>query len=56
MKWSWRIGRIAGIAIRVHVTFPLFLLWIGLRDGQGATAGRCSRSSPSCSCTSSGTR
>ena len=38
MKWSWRIGRIAGIAIRVHVTFPLFLLWIGLRDGQGATA------------------
>ena len=38
MKWSWRIGRIAGIAIRVHVTFPLFLLWIAARDGQGGAA------------------
>lgn len=38
MKWSWRMGRIAGIAIRVHVTFPLFLLWIAARDGQGGAA------------------
>ena len=28
MRWSWRIGRIAGISISVHVTFLLILLWI----------------------------
>lgn len=30
MKWSWRVGRIAGIEIRVHATFPLFFVWIAL--------------------------
>jgi Zn-dependent protease len=36
MNWSWRIGRIAGITLRMHVTFPLLLLWVAqgaLRDG-----------------------
>lgn len=29
MRWSWPIGRIAGIAVYLHFTFVLFLLWIG---------------------------
>jgi Zn-dependent protease/CBS domain-containing protein len=36
MKTSWCLGRVAGIGIRVHVTFPLLALWIAavhLRDG-----------------------
>jgi Zn-dependent protease/CBS domain-containing protein len=39
-RWSWRIGRIAGIDINVHATFPLLFLWItvsGLRAGGGRT-------------------
>ena len=28
MKWAWRIARIAGIDIRVHVTFLALLAWI----------------------------
>jgi Zn-dependent protease len=30
MKWSFKIGTIAGTAIRVHMTFALLLLWIWL--------------------------
>lgn len=30
MKWSWRIGRLAGIDIHVHVTFFLLLVWVAL--------------------------
>ena len=36
MPWSITIGRVAGTAIRVHVTFVMFLVWIGvsaLRQG-----------------------
>ncbi len=29
MPWSITIGRIAGTAVRIHVTFLLFLAWIG---------------------------
>lgn len=29
MLWSVTIGRVAGTAIRIHVTFLLFLAWIG---------------------------
>ena len=32
MQWSLTIGRIAGTAIRIHVTFLLFLLWIAISD------------------------
>jgi Zn-dependent protease len=30
MQWSFRIGRLAGSEIRIHVTFFLLLLWIGI--------------------------
>jgi Zn-dependent protease len=30
MKWSWRLFKVAGIGLYVHVTFLLLLLWIGL--------------------------
>src|SRR5262245_8734034 len=29
MKWSWPIGRIAGIDIKVHATFVLLLIFVG---------------------------
>jgi Zn-dependent protease/predicted transcriptional regulator len=41
MKWSIRIGKLFGIPVYVHVTFFLFLAWIGVmswRDGQSAAA------------------
>ncbi len=31
MKWSWKIGRIAGIDVLMHVTFLLILGWVGLK-------------------------
>jgi Zn-dependent protease/predicted transcriptional regulator len=30
MKWAFRIGRLAGIDLYAHVTFLVFLLWVGL--------------------------
>lgn len=32
MQWSITVGQIAGTAIRIHVTFLLFLLWIAVSD------------------------
>src|SRR6202049_4551103 len=32
MRWSVNIGTIAGTAIRVHITFLLFLVWIFVAD------------------------
>lgn len=29
MRWSWRVGRIAGIGLCIHFTFPLLLFWAG---------------------------
>lgn len=29
MKWSWKIGSLAGIELRMHVTFLLLLGWVG---------------------------
>lgn len=34
MSWSWRIGRIVGIDVYVHATFPLLLAWIAWREAQ----------------------
>src|SRR5437588_4153331 len=28
MSWSVNIGRIAGTAVRIHITFLLFLIWV----------------------------
>lgn len=42
MRWSWRIGRLAGIGIYVHVTFLLIVLWIAIPEyalGLSAVAG-----------------
>jgi Zn-dependent protease len=44
MKWSWRIGRIAGIDVYMHFTFLILLGWVALayyREGgpAGAVAG-----------------
>jgi len=33
MHWSFRVGRILGIDVRVHVTFLLFVAWIALAQG-----------------------
>ena len=41
MKWSWKIGSIAGIPIYIHSTFALILLWVGWINasrGQGLVA------------------
>jgi len=32
MKWSWRIGRIAGIDVYVHSTFLLLLAWVAIAN------------------------
>ncbi len=34
MSWSLKIARVAGTEIRVHVTFLIFLVWIGYADYQ----------------------
>ncbi len=33
MRWSFRLGRIAGIPIQCHVTFVLLVVWIALSRG-----------------------
>ena len=30
MKWSWRVGTVAGIGLYVHGTFLLLVGWVGL--------------------------
>lgn len=32
MKWSFRLGYVAGIEIRIHVTFFLLLVWVAISD------------------------
>ena len=32
MKWSWKLGSVAGIGLYVHATFFLLLAWIGVTD------------------------
>lgn len=41
MKWSWKLGRLWGVELRVHATFVLLLAWLALvyyRDS-GTLAG-----------------
>ena len=42
MKWSWRVGSLAGIALYVHATFLLLLAWVAIGEyqssGSAATA------------------
>jgi Zn-dependent protease/predicted transcriptional regulator len=30
MRWAWKVGRLFGIEIKIHATFLLILLWVGL--------------------------
>ena len=30
MKWSWRIGRVGGVDLRVHATFAILLIWMAV--------------------------
>lgn len=41
MKWSWTLGRVAGIELRVHATFLILLAWMALLYGRdtGTVAG-----------------
>jgi Zn-dependent protease/predicted transcriptional regulator len=32
MKTSWKIGSVFGIAVRIHATFPLLLLWVAAKE------------------------
>ena len=34
MKWSWKLGRLAGIDVYVHATFFILIAWIGLNYWQ----------------------
>ena len=41
MQWSWDVGRIAGIRLRMHVTFPVLFIWVvvsSLRGGATPSA------------------
>jgi Zn-dependent protease/CBS domain-containing protein len=38
MKWSWRIGRIAGIDLNLHATFLVLLAWIAYANYQRGPA------------------
>lgn len=39
MTWTWRIGKIRGIDIKVHFTFIFALIWGAMLWGQGGPAG-----------------
>lgn len=34
MRWSWKIGNLAGIAVYIHVTFLLLVVWYAYRQYQ----------------------
>ena len=34
MKWSWKLGKFAGIEVRVHATFLILLVWVAYASYQ----------------------
>lgn len=45
MRWSYRIARIAGTDIKMHVTFLLLIFWAAMEGyGEAGTAGAVARS------------
>lgn len=38
-RWSWQLGRILGIPTRIHASFALVLLWIGVSTWRSAHSG-----------------
>lgn len=36
MKWSWRVGSVAGIALYLHATFLLLLAWVAIGEYQSS--------------------
>ena len=44
MKWSWNVGKIAGIDIKIHLTFVFLLVWVGFSAFfAGGTVGAMTR-------------
>lgn len=41
MRWSWKLGTVAGIDVYVHATFLFIIAWVGLASylEEGTTAG-----------------
>ena len=35
-RWSWHLGRILGIPTRIHASFALVLLWVGISTWSAA--------------------
>lgn len=38
-RWSWQLGRILGIPTRIHASFALLLLWVGISTWRAAHSG-----------------
>ncbi len=38
-RWSWHLGRIFGIPTRIHASFALVLLWVGISTWKAAHSG-----------------
>lgn len=39
MQWSWTLGRLAGIQLKVHATFLLILVWVALAHSSRGLPG-----------------
>lgn len=40
MKWSWKIGKFAGISVYMHATFLILIAWIVLTEWGATHSGR----------------